>query len=102
MIGKRPKTLAMLSVSQVSGFAGAISCNGLLCKRVELAGMRVTFDGRIESIGVKRFKPGSKSRQFSRRELFDGLFNVFGCCHSGNITPRKRSEKPSEGSSKPN
>jgi len=62
MIGKPPKTLAMLSVSQVSGFAGAICRNGLLCKCVELASMRITFDGRVELIGVKRFKPSTKPR----------------------------------------
>ena len=67
MIGKRPKTLAMPSVSQVSGLAGAICRNGLLRKRVELAGVRIAFDGSIEAIGIKRFKPGTKPRQFSRR-----------------------------------
>jgi hypothetical protein len=62
MIGKRPKTLAMLSVSQVPGSAGAIFRNGLLCKCVELAGVCITFDGRVELIGVKRLKPRTKPR----------------------------------------
>ena len=67
MIGKRPKTLAMLSVSQVPGFAGAICRNGLLCKCVELAGVGITFNSRVELIRIKHFKPGAKPRQLSRR-----------------------------------
>jgi len=94
MIGKRPKISATQSVSQVAGFASAIRRDGFLCECVELAGVRITLDGSVEAIGVKRFKPDTKSGQFLRRQLLDGLFNVFGCCHSSNITPRRRSEKP--------
>lgn len=34
---------------------------------IELAGLRVTFDGYVELIGVKGFKPGTKSRQLPGR-----------------------------------
>ena len=61
MIGKRPKTSATQSVSQVPGFASAIRRDSFLCKCVELAGVRITFDGSVEAIGVERFKPGTKS-----------------------------------------
>lgn len=53
-------------------------CDGFLCKCIKLAVTRITFDGRVEPTGVKRFKPGAKSRQFPRRQLLDRLFNVFG------------------------
>jgi hypothetical protein len=62
MTGKRPKTLAMRSASQVPGLSGTIRRDGFLCKCVELAGARITFDGRVEFIGVKRFKPSTKPR----------------------------------------
>jgi hypothetical protein len=62
---------------------------GIHCQCVELTGTRITFDGCVELIGVKRFEPGAKPRQLPGRQLFDGLFNVFGCCHSN-----KRVEKP--------
>jgi len=60
MIGRRPKTWAMLNASQVSGFAGAMGCDGFLCKSIELAGMCITLDRCVEAIGVKRFEPGTK------------------------------------------
>ena len=91
-----PKSSATPSVSQVPGFPGPMCRYSFLCQCVELASMRITFDGCVELIGVKRFKPGTKSRKFPRRQLLDGLFNVFGCCHSSNITSRKRREKPCE------
>ena len=94
MLGKQPKTLAMQRVSQVPGLPGAIRRDGFLRKRIELAVTRITFDRCIEPVGVKRFEPGTKSRQLPGRQLLDGFFNVFGCCHLSNITPQKRGEKP--------
>ena len=58
----RPKTSTMLSVSQVLGFASAICRGGLRCKCIEFAGMSITVDCRVESIGLKRFKPSTKPR----------------------------------------
>jgi hypothetical protein len=80
MIGRLPKTWAMLNVSQVGGFASAIGCDGFLCKCVELARMRITFDRCVKALGVKCFKPGTKPGQFSRRQLLNGLFDIF-CGH---------------------
>jgi hypothetical protein len=87
MPGKQSKTLAMQSVSQIPGLSGAIGRDGFLCKGIKFAVTRITFNGRIEPIGVKRFKPGTKPRQLRWSQLLDGLFNVFGSCHPGNITP---------------
>jgi len=60
MIDKRPKTSATQNVSQVSGFACAISCDSFLRKCVELTSLRITLDSRVETLGVKRVKPGTK------------------------------------------
>jgi hypothetical protein len=78
MPGKQSKTLVTQRVSQIPGLPGAIGRDGFLCKCIKLAVTRITFDGRVEPIGIKRFKPGAKSRQLARRQLLDGLFNVFG------------------------
>lgn len=94
MIGRRPKTLAMQSVSQVPGFPGPICSYGFFGKIIELAAARVTLDGRVKAIGVKRFKPGAKPCQLAGRQLLDGLFDVFGCGHFGNIPSRNGREKP--------
>jgi hypothetical protein len=94
MIGRTPKKLATRSVSQVPGFSGPICCHCFLGKRIEFAIMCVAFDGRVEAIGVKRFKPGTKPCQLTGRQLLDGLFDVFGCGHLGNIPSRKGREKP--------
>jgi hypothetical protein len=94
MLGRRPKTLAMQSVSQVPGFPGPMRHYGVLCKCIELAATCVAFDSGVKAISIKRLKPGTKPCQFPRRQLLDRLFNVFGCCHSNNIPLRKRGEKP--------
>src|SRR5215218_7156931 len=92
MLGRRPKSWTP-SVSQVSRFPGPMRCYSFLCQCIELAGTRIAFDGGVELIGVKRFKPGTRSRQLRGRQLLDGLFNVFGCSHFSNITSRKRRER---------
>jgi len=94
MLGRRPKMLAMPSVSQAPGFPDPMRRYGVLGKRVELAATCVTFDGRVKVVGIKRFEPRTKPCQFPGRQLLDGLFNVFGLGHLGNIPSRKRSEKP--------
>ena len=73
--------MATRSVSQVSGLPGAIRRDGFLGKCIELAVARVSFDRRVETVGIKCFEPSTKSCQFSGRQLLNGLFNVFGCGH---------------------
>jgi len=67
MLGKQSKKLATPSVSQVPGFPGPMRRYSFLRESIELAGMRITFDGFVELIGVKGFKPGTKSRQLPGR-----------------------------------
>jgi hypothetical protein len=93
MFDKRPKIVVMPSASQISGSSGAMSRDRFLCQCIKFAGTRITFNGRVELIGVKRFEPSTKSGQLPGRQLLDGLFDVFGCCHSRNITPVGGSEK---------
>jgi hypothetical protein len=90
---RRPKILAMQSVSQVPGLPGAVRRDSFLSKCIQLAIARVAFDRRVETVGIKCFEPGTKSRQFPGRQLLNGLFDVFGCGHSSNITRAKRREK---------
>lgn len=93
MLDKRPKIAVMPSASQISSFPGAVRRDGFLCECIKFARTRVMFNGRVEAIGVKCFEPSAESCQFPGRQLFDGLFDVFGCCHSSNITPSGSSEK---------
>src|SRR4051812_17934433 len=93
MLGRPSRILAMQRVSQVSELTSAIGRNGLLCKCIELAIARVTFDRSVEPISVERFEPRAKSRQLPRGLLLDGFFDVFGGCHPGNITSERHSEK---------
>jgi hypothetical protein len=66
-LGRRPKKLVTQRVSQVPGFPGPMRRYSFLRQCIELAGLRVTFDGYVELIGVKGFKPGTKSRQLPGR-----------------------------------
>ena len=81
---KRSKIAVMPSASQISSFPGAVRRYGFFCECVKFAGTRVMFNGRVEAIGVKRLEPSPESCQFPRRQLFDGLFDVFGCCEQYN------------------
>ncbi len=55
---------------------------GFICMRVELAGPGVPLDCGVELLRVERFEPRAKSRQLTRGQLFDGLFDVFGGGHA--------------------
>jgi hypothetical protein len=59
--------LATRNVSPVAGLPGAVGGKGFLRKRVKLAIARISLDGCVEPIGVKRLEPGSKTRQFVGR-----------------------------------
>lgn len=63
MIDKRPKILAMPSVSQVPRLAGVMCRYRFLCKYVQLAGVCISFDGRVELIRIECFKPCAKPCQ---------------------------------------
>ena len=92
--GRRSRTLATRRVSQVAGLACAIGGNCLLGKNIEFAIACITFDRRIEPLGIERLEPRAKSCQLARRQLLDGFLNVFCGCHPGNIPSEKHREKP--------
>ncbi|WP_291702153.1 hypothetical protein, partial [Bradyrhizobium sp.] len=71
--------------SQLARLARTVCGERLIRERVQPSCTRVALDCRIELCGVKRLEPGAKSRKFARRELFDGLFDVFGGGHYANI-----------------
>ncbi len=56
-----------------------------LCMRIELASACILLNRGIKSFGVKDFEPGTKPRQFSRGEPFDGFLDIFGGGHTANI-----------------
>jgi hypothetical protein len=66
---------------------------GFLCKGIKLSGVCIVRNGDVELFGVKRLKPYAKTRQLSRVQLLDSLFNFFGGCHGRDITPATRHEK---------
>jgi hypothetical protein len=66
---------------------------GFLGKAIKLSGVCITRNGYVELLGVKRREPCAKTRQLSRVQLLDSLFNVFGGRHTRDITPVKRLEK---------
>lgn len=53
--------------------------------RVKLAGADIPLNGGIELLGVEGLEPGAKARQLARGKLFDGLLDLFGGGHVGNI-----------------
>ena len=52
---------------------------------VKLAGLGVALNGGVELCRVEFLEPRAKPRQFARRKLFDGFFDVFGGGHVRNI-----------------
>ena len=100
----QPRILAKRCVSQVPGLPCAICRKGFLGKGIEPAGVCISFDSGVESIGVKPLEPGTKTGQLGGRQLLDGLFDIFGGCHFTNITPsehRGRVWEPRLRSSRP-
>jgi hypothetical protein len=66
---------------------------GLFGLRIKLAGLGIAFDGAIELLRFKGFKPCAKPCELARGKLFNGFFNVFGGSHVGNIAFACESEK---------
>jgi hypothetical protein len=66
---------------------------GFLCKGIKLSCVGIVRNGHVETFGVEHLEPCAKTRQLWRVQLFDGLFNVFGCRHTKDITPVTRHEK---------
>ena len=58
---------------------------GFFRVRVKLAGARVPFNDSVELLRVEGLEPRAKSRQLPWSQLFDGLFDVFGSGHVGDI-----------------
>jgi hypothetical protein len=83
------RILAKRCVSQVPGLPRAICRKGFLGKGVEPAGVCISFDRCVESIGVKHFEPSTKAGQFRGRQLLDSFFDIFGGCHLRNITSQE-------------
>jgi hypothetical protein len=63
----QPRILAKRCVSQFPGLPCAICREGFLGKGIEPAGVCISFDSCVESIGVEPLKPGTKAGQFGGR-----------------------------------
>ena len=81
-----PRILAKRCVSQVPGLPCAIGRKRFFSEGIEPAGVCVSLESCVESIGVKRLKPDAKAGQLGGRQLLYGLFDIFGGCHCSNIT----------------
>ena len=81
-----PHTLPRICVSQVPGLPCAIGREGFLGKGIEPAGVCISLESCVESIGVKSLEPSTKAGQLRGRQLLDGFFDIFGGCHFTNIT----------------
>jgi hypothetical protein len=66
---------------------------GFIRMRVELASTSVAFDRSVKLLRIERLEPSTKSRQLARVELFDGLFNVLGSRHDGDIALPRGAKK---------
>ena len=51
-------------------------------KPIELAGLGIPVDRRIELLRVEFFEPRAKPRKLAGGKLFDGLFDVLGGGHA--------------------
>jgi hypothetical protein len=77
--------LAKRNASQLARAPGAVCSKSLVGERIKLAGPRVALDRGVKLLRVKCFEPRAKPRQLLRRELFDGLLDVFGGGHGEDI-----------------
>jgi hypothetical protein len=66
---------------------------GFIRARIELAGLSVALDRSVKLLRIERLEPSTKPRQLARVELFDGLFNVFGGGHVGDIALPREAQK---------
>ena len=66
---------------------------GFIRARIELAGLGVALDRSVKLLRIERLEPSTKPRQLARVELFDGLFNVFGGGHDGDIALPREAQK---------
>jgi len=73
--------------SMLAGATLAEIGEGLFGEAVELAGLGVALDLVIEAPGIERLEPVAEFREFVRRQLGDGLFEVFDG-HGVNIAAR--------------
>ena len=65
----------------------------LVCMRIELAGVDLPFDSGIKLRCIESLEPGAKPSQLAGGKLFDGLFNIFGGGHVGDIALASEVEK---------
>lgn len=76
------------SVRYGGGATLGVIGKGLLGQAVEPAGLGVALDLVIEARGIERLEPVAEFREFVRRQLGDGLFEVFDG-HGQNIAGRR-------------
>jgi hypothetical protein len=62
-------------------------------ERIKLAGADIPGNGGVKLLRVECFKPRAKACQLARGKLFDGLFDVFGGGHAGDIAFARGTEK---------
>ncbi|SHH45113.1 hypothetical protein SAMN05443248_4850 [Bradyrhizobium erythrophlei] len=88
-------TLASLTrnASQIARQPGVVRGESLFGLRIKLSGARVPLNGSIELRRVEGLEPRTKPREFARRKLLDGLFDVFGGGHDRDIAFRRGAEK---------
>src|SRR6476659_2273834 len=84
---------ARLVVSQVPGTSCAMGREGFLCQGIELSGMCVACNGRIEPLGIKGLEPCTEPCQLLRVQLFNGFFDVFRGRHARGYNIRKAPRK---------
>ncbi|MGC2778788.1 MAG: hypothetical protein WA418_24475 [Bradyrhizobium sp.] len=66
---------------------------GFVRQGVEFSCVSITLDRSIECGSVVCLEPRTKARQFVGAQLLDGLLDLFGGCHDGNIALNIEAEK---------
>src|SRR5579872_1062105 len=94
---RQSRISAKRSASQVARTTGPMRGQRFICVGVKLARAGITLDRRVKLLRIERLEPGAKSRQLVWRKLLDGLFNIFGGGHRGNIAIVERLEKSATG-----
>lgn len=83
------------NASQIARAPGAMCGESLFRMGIPLAGADVPLNRGVELPGVEGLEPGTKSHQLARRKLLDGVLDVFGGGHVGNIAFAPAAEKDS-------
>lgn len=83
----RSRTLGKRDESELPRLAGGVSTKSFVSQCIELAGLHISLELMVPSLGVKRGIPGAKRRKLCGGKILNLLFNRFDFAHNITLLP---------------